>query len=159
MSKGALSKIETAQISPPISTLLAVAKALDVHLSRFFTEPEKRSPWVVTRKGKAPRISPRGDECGYAYRALALDMPDKDVEPFLLTVRPTDKPVVFKHGGQEFIYMLSGKMRMAIGEDDVILSEGDALYFDPSLPHSCHALDRKSAHFLCCFTQHPGKTP
>lgn len=156
MSKGTLSKIETAQISPPISTLLAVAKALDVHLSRFFIEPEERPPWVVTRKGEAPRISPRGAECGYAYRALALNMPDKDVEPFLLTVRPTDRPVVFQHGGQEFIYMLSGRMRMMIGDDEVVLGEGDALYFDPSRTHSCRALDRKSAHFLCCFTQHPG---
>ncbi len=108
MSKGTLSKIETARISPPISTLLAVANALGVHLSRFFIEPGERPPWVLTRKGEAPRMSPRGPECGYAYRALALNMPDKDVEPFLLTVRPTDRPVVFQHGGQEFIYMLSG---------------------------------------------------
>lgn len=156
MSKGTLSKIETARISPPISTLLAVANALGVHLSRFFIEPGERPPWVVTRRGEAPRMSPRGPECGYAYRALALNMPDKDVEPFLLTVRPTDRPVVFQHGGQEFIYMLSGRMRMTIGEGEVILGEGDALYFDPSHAHSCHALDRRSAHFLCCFTQHPG---
>lgn len=157
ISKGTLSKIETARISPPISTLLSVANALGVHLSRFFIEPEERPPWVVTRKGEAPHISPRGAECGYAYRALALNMPNKDVEPFLLTVRPTDRPVVFQHGGQEFIYMLSGRMRMMIGDDEVVLGEGDALYFDPSHPHSCRALDRKSARFLCCFTQHPEK--
>lgn len=155
LSKGTLSKIETAQISPPISTLLPVAKALGVHLSRFFSEPEASRSWVVTRKGRAPLISPRGEECGYVYRALAVDMPGKDIAPFLLTVRPADKSVVFRHDGQEFIYMLSGRMRMTLGDVEVVLSEGDALYFDPSQEHVCKALDRRAAQFLCVFTQPP----
>lgn len=153
LSKGALSKIETAQISSPIATLLAIAGALDVHLSRFFIEPEQKPTHVVTRKGKAPVISRGGSQYGYSYQALALNMPDKLAEPFLLTVRPGDKRGIFKHKGQEFIYMLSGRMRMRLGDEEVVLETGDALYFDPTLEHSCEALDRKAAQFLCCFLQ------
>jgi transcriptional regulator with XRE-family HTH domain len=155
LSKSALSKIETAQISSPIATLLSIASALDVHLSQFFLEPEHKPSYVVTRKGKAPVISRGGSQYGYAYQALALNMPDKLAEPFLLTVRPGDKRGVFKHKGQEFIYMLSGRMRMRLGEEEVILEPGDALYFDPTQEHTCEALDRKAAQFLCCFIQQP----
>lgn len=155
LSKSALSKVETAQISSPISTLLAIAGALDVHLSRFFQEATQKPTHVVTRKGKAPVISRGGSQYGYAYQALALAMPDKLMEPFLLTVRPGDKRGVFKHKGQEFIYMLSGRMRMRLGGEAVVLEPGDALYFDPTLEHSCEALDRKAAQFLCCFLQNP----
>ncbi len=153
LSKGALSKIETAQISSPIATLLAIAGALDVHLSRFFVEPEQKPSHVVTRKGKAPVISRGGSQYGYSYQALALNMPDKLAEPFLLTVRPGDKRGIFKHKGQEFIYMLAGRMRMRLGDEEVVLETGDALYFDPTLEHTCEALDRKAAQFLCCFLQ------
>lgn len=155
LSKSALSKVETAQISSPISTLLAIAGALDVHLSRFFEEPQERPAYVVTRKGEAPVISRGGSQYGYSYQALALNMPERVMEPFLLTVRPGDKRGVFKHKGQEFIYMLSGRMRMRVGDDSVVLEPGDALYFDPTLEHTCEALDRKAAQFLCCFLQNP----
>jgi transcriptional regulator with XRE-family HTH domain len=88
LSKSSLSKIEKAQVSSPIATLLAVASALDVHLSRFFVESEAVPTHVVTRNGKAPVISRGGSEYGYSYQALALEMPEKSAEPFLLTVRP-----------------------------------------------------------------------
>ena len=155
LSKSALSKIETAQISSPISTLLAIAGALDVHLSQFFVDPKQKPTYVVTRKGKAPVLSRGGSQYGYSYQALALNMPDKIAEPFLLTVRPGDKRGIFKHKGQEFIYLLSGRMRMRIGAEEVILEPGDALYFDPTLEHTCEALDRKATQFLCCFLQQP----
>jgi len=153
LSKSALSKIEIAQISSPISTLLAIAGALDVHLSEFFVEPQARPAFVVTRHGQAPEISRGGSQYGYSYRALAMNMPGKIGEPFLLTVRPGDKRGIFKHKGQEFIYLLSGRMRMRLGDDEVTLEPGDALYFDPTREHSCEALDRQAAHFLCVFLQ------
>lgn len=155
LSKGALSKVETARISSPISTLLAIADALEVHLSRFFEEREERPSFVVTRAGEAPVISRGGSQYGYSYQALALAMPDRLMDPFLLTVRPGDRRGTFRHKGQEFIHMLTGRMRMRIGVETVILEAGDSLYFDPALEHSCEALDRKAARFLCCFLQPP----
>lgn len=154
LSKSSLSKIEKAQVSSPIATLLAVASALDVHLSRFFVESEAVPTHVVTRNGKAPVISRGGSEYGYSYQALALEMPEKSAEPFLLTVRPGDKPGIFRHEGQEFIYILSGRMRMRVGDEQVTLEPGDSLYFDPRQTHSIEALDRKAVRFLCIFIQH-----
>jgi len=154
LSKSSLSKIEKAQVSSPISTLLAIAGALDVHLSRFFVESKSVPAYVVTRKGKAPVISRGGSEYGYSYQALALEMPEKSAEPFLLTIRPGDKRGIFRHEGQEFIYILSGRMRMKVGDEQLVLEPGDSLYFDPRQAHSCEALDRKTVRFLCVFIQH-----
>jgi len=154
LSKSSLSKIETAQVSSPISTLLAIAGALGMHLSRFFAESENVPAYVVTRGGKAPVISRGGSQYGYSYQALALEMPEKSAEPFLLTIRPGDKSGVFRHDGQEFIYILSGRMRMRVGDEPVVLEPGDSLYFDSRQMHSCESLDRKVARFLCIFIQH-----
>ncbi|MFZ4780259.1 MAG: helix-turn-helix domain-containing protein [Terrimicrobiaceae bacterium] len=154
LSKGNLSKIEKAQVSSPIATLLGVAKALDVHLSRFFVESESVPTYVVTRNGEAPIISRGGSDFGYSYQALSLEMPEKSAEPFVITVRPGAKRGIFRHEGQEFIHILSGRMRMRLGDEPVILEPGDSLYFDPRQAHSCEALDRKTVRFLCLFIQH-----
>lgn len=154
LSKSTLSKIETAKVSSPISTLLTIAGMLQVHLSRFFAESDNAPDYVVTRRGKAPVISCGGTQYGYSYQALALEMPEKLAEPFLLTVRPGDKRGIFQHEGQEFIHILSGRMRMNVGTDKVVLESGDSLYFDPRQAHSCEAMDRKAVRFLCIFIQH-----
>lgn len=153
VTKSALSKIETAQVSAPISTLIGIARALDVHLSRFFAEPEKAPKHVIMRKGKAPVISRGGSEYGYAYQALAMEMPEKMADPFLLTIRPGDKPGSFRHGGEEFLYMLSGRMEMTLGRQRFELSAGDSIYFDPNQTHTCTALDGKPVRMLCVFIQ------
>lgn len=157
LSKATLSKIETARVSSPVSTLLAVAEALDVPLSSFFVETRETPSRVVTRRGRAPLISRGGSQYGYAYRALAPGLPEKAADPFLLTVRPGDKPTVFRHGGQEFIYMLAGRLRLRLGLEEIVLEEGDSIYFDPRLDHTVEALDRKVARFLCLFIREEKK--
>ncbi len=153
ISKGALSKIEKAQVSAPISTLLRVAKALNVHLSRFFTDPKGSPDYVVTRKGKAPVITRGGSEFGYTYQALALEMSDKLADPFLLTISPGDKRGIYRHGGEEFIYVLNGKMEMTLGSESFVLNAGDSIYFDPSYKHSCAALGSKPVRMIAVFIQ------
>lgn len=153
ITKGALSKIETAQVSAPISTLLEIAKALGVHLSRFFPESVEKPKYALVRKGEAPLISRGGSEYGYDYQALALAMPDKQADPFILTMRPGDKKGEFRHGGEEFIYILSGQMAMILDNEEFVLNEGDSLYFDPSRKHTCTAYGDKPVQMICVFIQ------
>lgn len=153
ITKGALSKIEKAQVSAPVSTLLEIAKALGVHMSRFFPEPEERPGYVLVRNGEAPLIARGGSAYGYDYQALALGMPDKQAEPFILTMRPGDKKGEFRHGGEEFIYILEGKMAMTLEGEEFILAEGDSLYFDPSRSHTCVAHGGQPVRMICVFIQ------
>jgi transcriptional regulator with XRE-family HTH domain len=155
LTKSTLSKIENGQTSSPISTLLPIAAALGVRLGDFFREKEDRPRHILTRKGKGKLIVRDGSRFGYAYEALAANFPDKPVEPFLLTISPQDKEGCFRHRGHEFIYILTGKLDLTLGEEKITLRPGDSLYFDPTLPHSLKSLNQKPARFLCLFIDAP----
>jgi transcriptional regulator with XRE-family HTH domain len=153
MTKSTLSKIENGQVSPPISTLLRIAEALEVTISEFFLEPEKSPLFVLTRKDQGRIITRDGSKLGYSYEGLALEMKKKIGEPFLLTIRPGDPPGQFQHNGQEFVYMLSGQMEFTIGGEPLILNPGDSLYFDPTHVHKTRIVGKIPAKFICIFMQ------
>ncbi len=155
MTKSTLSKIETGQTSSPISTLIAIAAALGVHLSEFFRESTASPRYVLTRKGQGKSIVRDGTRLGYSYEALAVDFPDKPVEPFIITISPGDKEGSFQHAGHEFILMLSGDLEFTLGEEKLVLHAGDSLYLDPHLPHRLKPLKNKPARFLCLFIEAP----
>lgn len=85
----------------------------------------------------------------YDYKHLAYTFRNKKAEPFLVTITPDGKPPVMKcHEGQEFNYVLSGKMKFYIGDISYELSKGDSVYFDSGVPHAEVALGDKQAQFI-----------
>lgn len=157
LSKGALSKIENGQISTPISTLLRIATVLGIPIGDFFTEKQQNPSFVFTPKGQGARITQDGSEFGYAYDALALEKRGKLAEPFLLTIQPGDPMGEFRHGGEEFIYMLEGQLRFRVGEQVLTLTPGDSLYFNSEEIHTTEVLGEIAARFLCVFMPNPTK--
>jgi transcriptional regulator with XRE-family HTH domain len=161
LTKSALSKIETGQISPPVSTVLRIGQALSVSLAEFFSEPKAAPKFVVTRKGQGTPIVRDGTQFGYTYEALALDMPGKKAEPFMLVMKPSAKSATFKHGGDEFMFMLSGRLEFTVGGETVTLSPGDSIYFNPNFPHSARVLGKSECRYLAIFIEETteAKTP
>lgn len=151
LNKATLSKIETGRISPPIATLLRVAKALHVSITDFFVDTQAKPEYVLTRKGDGVRVNTRDSQFGYSYEALAFGRMNKAAEPFFLTIEPTDPPGEFHHQGQEFIYMLSGRMGFAVGNEELVLSRGDSLYFNAAHVHRTKVLGNRPARFICVF--------
>ena len=85
----------------------------------------------------------------YDYKHLAYTFRNKKAEPFLVTITPDDKPpVMHGHEGQEFNYVISGKMMLYIGDISYELSQGDSVYFDSSIPHAEVALGDEEAQFI-----------
>lgn len=157
LTKGTVSKIETGRVSPPIATLTRLADALDVPLADFFIEPSADPAFVLTRKGQGRILTRDGTRFGYSYEGLALERRHKRAEPFVLTIRPGDPPADFQHGGEEFIYMLAGRMAFHVGEEEMTLAPGDALYFDAHLKHGIRLIGKRPARFLCLFIQDRGE--
>jgi transcriptional regulator with XRE-family HTH domain len=157
MTKSTLSKIETGQVSAPISTLLRIAEAMGVTIAEFFVDHESSPRYVLTREGQGRIMTRDGSKLGYSYEALALDMRGKIGEPFLLTIEPGDPPGEFEHGGQEFIYMLAGQMEFTVGGEILRLNPGDSLYFDPTHIHSTRVVGKQTAKFICVFMQELSK--
>lgn len=153
IAKGTLSKIENGQTSSPISTLLSIASALGVHLADFVKEDEPATRCVFTPANQRRLIVRDGSQFGYAYEGLAVGYPGRRVEPFILTIGPDDEEGCFQHGGQEFLYLLSGSIEFTVGNETFAMQEGDSLYFDPTLPHKTHLVGNTPARLLCCFIQ------
>jgi len=86
----------------------------------------------------------------YDYQSLAYRFNKPSMEPFLVTAPPRDKSelIANEHPGQEFIFMLRGRLEVTLGRQTMVLEPEDALYFDSLTPHALRALDGKDAVFL-----------
>jgi quercetin dioxygenase-like cupin family protein len=74
------------------------------------------------------------------YESLAPEKSDRKMEPFIVTMHPTDEHETSTHDGQEFIYVLEGRMEARLGDVVEVLEPGDAIYYDCNQPHrvGCH---------------------
>ena len=64
------------------------------------------------------------------------------MEPFLVTLKPSEtEEERSTHDGQEFIFVLHGKMEVRLGEEIHVLDAGDSIYYDSTVPHlvKCHS--------------------
>lgn len=135
-SKGYLSKVENSISAPPVSTLMTLAKALDVNINEVFSDDNSAAAVTIVRKGERQAISRPGSSFGYSYEPLAPTFPQRNMDPYILTVPPNATGTrVFQHKGQEMILVLEGSMSMIIDEKEYHLEEGDCIYFNASLPH------------------------
>jgi transcriptional regulator with XRE-family HTH domain len=137
ITAGMLSKIENGSISPSLSTLSALANALNISVRSFFAESGERHDCSFVKAGKGLRIDRRGTKSGHLYDSLANSLAgDIGVEPFLVTLKQDAQPYPnFRHKGVEFIYMLSGKVRYRHRNTGYVLEPGDALFFDAAARH------------------------
>lgn len=144
-TKGYLSKIENSRKVPPIGTLARIAGALDIDIAYFFRtrhgggSGEARVS-IVHAEDRQPVVR-GGTAFGYDYVSLAHNRRNKRMEPFLFSFpRSINRHVHFEHEGEEFLFMVHGKVEFEIDGEKYILSEGDSLYFDASLPHKGRAI-------------------
>ena len=80
--------------------------------------------------------SQKGKHYGYEYEALAPQKKDRHLEPFLVTLEPAEtEEERSTHDGQEFIFVLKGKMEVRLGTEIHILEPGDTIYYDSTVPH------------------------
>jgi transcriptional regulator with XRE-family HTH domain len=137
ISAGMLSKIENGSISPSLGTLDALAKALNVSISRLFAETDERRDCTFVKAGAGVRIERRGTKAGHLYDLLGHSLGGTiGVEPYLITLAEDAAPYTdFRHAGVEFIYMLSGKVRYRHGDRTYLMEPGDALFFDAAARH------------------------
>lgn len=145
-----LSKIENGGISPSLSTLEALAKALNVPVSRLFTQSEERRDCSFVKAGQGVRIERRGTKAGHLYDLLGHSLAGEvSVEPYLITLSKNAVPYTeFRHAGVEFIYMLSGKVRYLHSDRSYVLEPGDALFFDAAARHGPEELIEAPMQYL-----------
>ena len=140
---------EQGQCDIPIGILYQIATTFQTELTTLLTGDEPRlHMYSVVRKQKGIDVERRR---GYAHQSLAFNFAHKKAEPFLVTVQPglpDCQPSTNTHPGQEFNYVLKGTLKVVIGPHEIMLEEGDSLYFDASVPHGMAAMQDQPAQFL-----------
>ena len=139
-------KYDTGTLDIPISVLYAIAAQLHVDLTELLTgEAPRMNTHCIVRKGHGVDIERYP---GYRFSSIAYNFIGREMEPLLVTIAPEDaSPALVMHGGQEFNYVLEGKVRITLGSHSYELCAGDAIYFDPRLPHAQSAVGQ-TARFL-----------
>ena len=140
LSVSAISKIERDQISPTFFNLMRLAEGYGIHIADLVTtkasEGHVTARLAVTRKGE--RSFTEADQ--YNIASLCGSLQKKRMKPLINRVSPEDldNPVEnIAHHGEEFIYVISGKVQIRTDfYQPIHLEEGDSIYFDSSMPHA-----------------------
>ncbi len=131
----------------PISVLYEIANKFNVDFNEIITgEPSRIDTYQVVRRGKGKSISRFP---GYRFKDLAFRYADKIMQPLLVTLEPTDEPAkLVTHAGQEFNLVLKGSIAVVFEDQEIILNEGDSIYFNPTYPHGQRCVGDTKARFL-----------
>lgn len=139
LSLDLLQQVEETGVSPSLGDLIKIGKALDMKMGTMIAGG-KEVPYTVVRVNEREKMSRFGSErvakYGYSYRALAPQMKNRAMEPFLVTLRKTDdEPELSSHDGDEFIMVLEGVMEAVMGDTVERLEPGDSIYYKSLNPH------------------------
>ena len=132
-----------------VSALQQIARKYEVSLDvLMFGEEPKMSSYFLTRKGAGISVERTK---AYRYESLASGFRRRIADPFVVIVEPKPEGTPMhlnSHEGQEFNMVMEGRLLLNIDGKDIVLNEGDSLYFDSAKPHGMKALDGKPVRFL-----------
>ena len=152
ISPGMLSRLENNQSSPPIATLAKIAQGLEVPISIFFEENGNTTDqkYTVTRNGQRRQVVRRGTDIGFIYYAFNAAKDLHLIEAFIMKHPPLKKKikVLYDHPGEEFVLVLKGSIELIYGHETIPLAVGDAIHFDPSVPHRAQNVGKEMSECL-----------
>jgi transcriptional regulator with XRE-family HTH domain len=149
-----MEKIESGETIPSLGHLIKVARVLGVRLGTFLDDNDRLGP-VISRKGymkTGSGFSTTNNESGsgLTFHPLAGDKSGRHFEPFLIDIAPSPAEVTHlsAHEGEEFIYVLSGKIEISYGKECYQLTDGDSIYYDSIVDHHVHSANGEPAKIL-----------
>jgi len=125
ISKSTLSRLETGQRRPSLELLLPLAQAYRVPLDDLVGAPEVGDPRVRLRPKRV-----------HGRTVLPLTRHPGDIQAWKIVIPANQtKPAPRAHDGYEWLYVLTGRMRLVLGDRDLVLGVGEAAEFDTRVPH------------------------
>jgi len=136
VSAAMISRIESGQVSPSISTMTALSAALNVPLVSLFRDMvSERTDFTHVKKGSGV-MSTRlvGEHIHHYYNIASHKRRDLNFEAHLVTVTPQDcQPPSYIGHGVSFMHVLAGSAKYYYGKQELMLEEGDSLSVDAEL--------------------------
>jgi len=144
ISKSTLSRLETGQREPSLELLLPIAQAFQVPLEELVGAPEVGDPRI--------RLKPRSRR-GRIVVPLTSQANGRHAWKVLIPPEPGE-PEMRTHEGNEWLYVLSGRLRLILGDRDVIIKAGEAAEFDTRIPHWFGPADDQPVEILSLLSGH-----
>ncbi|MYS23081.1 transcriptional regulator, XRE family with cupin sensor [Streptomyces sp. DvalAA-14] len=144
VSLSTLSRLESGLRKPTLELMLPLARAYRVQLDELVGAPPTGDPRIhprpFTRHGQT--FVPLTRHLGGMHAYKQIMPPSKD---------PGARPAQATHEGYEWLYILSGRLRLALGEHDLILTPGEVVEFDTRTPHGFGNPGPHPVEFLSLF--------
>lgn len=135
---GLISRIENGRTIPSLPVLLKIITSLNVEVTDFFNGmPQVNGAnFIVSRKEENSIMEKEDEAVGFEYTYIfGKQLSSLGFETVLLEVKPDSKRDKVTTDAFEFKYILSGGCSYVIGEEEVVLKEGDSIFFDGRIPH------------------------
>ncbi len=138
-----ISQIEKGDVIPPVSVILQLSRALGIDSSILLNVERGK----LVKQSDEDYIKRTKD---YSYKVLTPEARDKHLKAFRIFIDPQSehKGVSYQHMGEEFIYVLEGKIEVMVGENKNILSSGECLHFNSSIVHKLQNISANHAELL-----------
>ncbi len=150
ISEALLSRIERGQVATTVANLVTLAARLGVGLGEIFTGAENAGtspPYALTRARDVAEL-PTTTAHGYEYRPLSAALKAAPLNALLVTYLGSTPDSWLTHPGYELLYVISGRLRFSLGDEELLLGTGDCLLFDSRQPHAAESLGSRPARTL-----------
>ncbi len=144
-----LKKIEEEKIIPSLAPLIKIARALGVRLGTFLDDSDQLGPAIVRAGGeeRGVRFTSQGSLTRehLNFYSLAFNKAGRSMEPFIVDIEPAEPSdyMLSSHEGEEFIYVMEGKIEINYGKDTFLLSTVTVFTWIPLLCIIVHAADNQ----------------
>lgn len=138
VTAGLISRIENGRTIPSLPVLLKIISALEIDVADFFNAMPRTngSTYIVSRKEENTIIEKEDDAVGFSYSYIfGKQLSSLGFEAVLLHVHPNSKREKVITDAYEFKYMLTGECYYIIDNEEILLTEGDSIFFDGRIPH------------------------
>jgi len=153
ISEELLVSFEQNDSSMSLGSIIRLAKALSVPVGSLFGE-NGESPFSIVRVEDRATVSRFGSgsnkSCGYSYFSLGQNKRNRQMEPFLVTLNPSQahEAKANDHVGEEFLFVMEGQVEIILDDHRDVLKPGDSVYYDSDVPHIVRCIGDTPATIL-----------
>lgn len=146
--------IEGGSVVPAIGVMVKLSRALGQRVGTFMDDQLAKDPLITRSAAREEAIvSHKGSAKGhYHYHSLGAGKADRHMEPFYITVSPTEIRDNSSHEGEEFVIVISGEVELQYGKEIHLLKEGDTMYYNSLVPHCLSAVGGEAKIYAVIFT-------
>lgn len=139
-----IAQVEADQLSPPVSFIMRMARAMKVDPGTFLNKEEQTA--IRDRRKQAFYQRTRN----YSYSTLTPDAENSHLRAFMVTIEPhqAHKPTAYKHEGEEFIFVMKGDLELTLGTKMHVLKASESIHFNSDIPHKLKSLSNEPTKCL-----------